>query len=168
MVTAQRVVVWSRPGNAAVIARLDRIDGNGYPTIFAILGAVTRGCTLIWFRVQLSLPPNGHSGWVRPWGLTSLVVHSKIVVQLPRRRLVAYRCGKRSSRPESSDASTPVGRFFVDGRFVLSDSNGPFGAAMLSVSADSNAWMAQGETDRAPRHERSGIDRTSFPTAAFA
>jgi hypothetical protein len=135
--------VWSRPEKGAIVARLDRTDTNGYPTTLAILGAITHGCTAAWYRVQLSVSPNGRIGWVRPWALFTFAVHTRIVVQLSRRRLIAYRYGRKvlttSVAVGRTDAPTPVGRFFVDGRFVLTRSNGPFGAAVLSVSAHSDA-----------------------------
>lgn len=142
-VTVRRAVVWSRAGGGSVVARVGRVDANGYPTVFAVLGAVEQGCSPKWFQIQLSLPPNGRSAWIRPWEVSTFVVHTRVVVQLSRRQLVAYRYGKAVFRTAvavgRADAPTPRGRFFVDGRFVLSSSDGPFGVAVLGIAAHSNA-----------------------------
>jgi L,D-transpeptidase-like protein len=143
MVTTRRATVWSRPSGGTVLARFPRINGNGYPTVFAVLDATTKGCRPLWFRVQLPRARNGGSAWVRPWSVATFVVHSKILVQLTRRRLIAYWFGKPVLTARvavgRADAPTPVGRFFVDARFLLRDVSGPFGVAVLGVAAHSEA-----------------------------
>ena len=42
---------------------------------------------------------------------------------------------------------TPLGRFYINERFILTDSNGPFGVAALGISAHSNVltdWVQGG------------------------
>src|SRR6267154_1517832 len=55
---------YSRPGGR-VLARFERIDQNGYPTVLGIVGARTAaGCRPTWYHVQLPVPPNGRTAWV--------------------------------------------------------------------------------------------------------
>ena len=50
--------------------RFAKLNENGYPTTFGLVGAVlTRTCAASWYRVQLPMRPNGIIGYVRPANL---------------------------------------------------------------------------------------------------
>jgi len=143
--------VWLRRGAGPIVERFGRTDQNGYPTVFAVVGAYGAGCRPGWLRVQVSAPPNGRAGWVRGWLVRTYAVDRRIVVRLSERRLFLYRGAKRvfSTRVAvgAAQTPTPVGRFFVNERFLLSDASGPFGVAALGVAAHSNAlhdWVQGG------------------------
>jgi hypothetical protein len=136
-------VARSRPEGGRVVARFSDLDLNGFPTVFGVLGArVDATCRAAWYRVQLPLMPNGTAGWVPAAAVRVYRVRSRVVVDLSARRLVAYRGGRAVLAARvavgSAASPTPVGRFFVNERFVLRDPNGPFGAAALGLSAHSD------------------------------
>jgi hypothetical protein len=143
---------YAQPGTGSVVGRFHRLDLNGFPSVFGVLGARVDGsCAPAWYRVQLPVSPNGTTAWVRAGAVSIYAVTSRIVVDLSARRLVAYRDGREVLRaPVAIGASrtpTPTGRFFVDERFVLSDPNGPFGVAALGISAHSTVlrdWVQGG------------------------
>jgi hypothetical protein len=143
---------YAQPGRGSIVGRFHRLDLNGFPSVFGVLGARIDGrCTPAWYRVQLPLSPNGTTAWVRASAVSIYAVTSRIVVDLSARRLVAYRGGREVLRaPVAIGASrtpTPTGRFFVDERFVLSDPTGPFGVAALGISAHSTVlgdWVQGG------------------------
>jgi lipoprotein-anchoring transpeptidase ErfK/SrfK len=79
------------------------------------------------------------------------VVRSRIDVSLSGHRLVVYRAGRPVLRAPvavgTPDTPTPVGRYFVNERFVLANPNGPFGVAALGISAHSTVlrnWVQGG------------------------
>ena len=51
-------------GCAPVLRRFARVDENGFPTVFAVLGSRARGCNVVWLHVALPTRPNGSTGWV--------------------------------------------------------------------------------------------------------
>lgn len=144
--------VRTRPGAGRLVGRFDRIDQNGYPTVLGVLSArVTATCEVAWYRVQLPLMPNGRTGWVAAKDVRAFAVRTRIVVDLSTRRLIAYRAGRAVLRASvavgAPQAPTPVGRYFVDERFLLSDPSGPFGVAALGISAHSDVlrnWVQGG------------------------
>ena len=78
-------------------------------------------------------------------------VRTRIVVDLSDRRASVYRWGRLALRARVAVGApatpTPVGRFYVNERFVLSSPNGPFGVAALGISAHSNVlrdWVQGG------------------------
>jgi lipoprotein-anchoring transpeptidase ErfK/SrfK len=144
-------VVSARPNGGRLIGRFRRVDQNGYPTVFAVVGARASGCRLAWYRVQTSVPPNGSTGWVRASAVRTYAVRSLIVVDLSRRRVSVYRSGRLMLRAPvavgAPQTPTPTGRFFVNERFVLSNPQGPFGVAALGISAHSEVlrdWVQGG------------------------
>jgi len=142
--------VRKRPAaGATTLGRFHRIDQNGYPTVFAVLGA--RGCRPAWFRVQVPSPPNGSTGWVRARDVHVYGLSSRVVVDLSRRRVSVYRYGSLAFTAPvavgTPQTPTPTGRFYVDERFLLSSADGPFGVAALGISAHSPAlhdWVQDG------------------------
>jgi lipoprotein-anchoring transpeptidase ErfK/SrfK len=150
-VVRRLAVVSARPSGGRLIGRFRRLDQNGYPTTFAVVGARARGCRLAWYRVQVAVAPNGSTGWVRASAVRTYAVRSLIVVDLTRRRLSVYRSGRLTLRVPvavgASQTPTPTGRFFVNERFVLSNPQGPFGVAALGISAHSTVlhdWVQGG------------------------
>ncbi len=136
------VTAYARPGKSSIVGHFDRLDLNGFPSVFGVLGARVDGsCSPAWYRVQLPIAPNGTTAWVRASTVSLYAVTSRIVVDLSARRLVAYRGGRVVLRAPVAigalQTPTPTGRFFVNERFVLSDPNGPFGVAALGISAHS-------------------------------
>jgi len=142
---------YSRPG-AQALARFGRIDQNGYPTVLGIVGAKTAsGCGPTWYRVQLPVPPNGRTGWVSARTVRVYPLATRVVVRLTARRLVVYRSGRVVFHARvgvgSPQTPTPLGSYFVNERFVLTSSSGPFGVAALGISAHSDVlknWVQGG------------------------
>jgi lipoprotein-anchoring transpeptidase ErfK/SrfK len=147
------VTVWASPGSGRIVTRLQRLDLNGLPTVVAVIGARTgASCKPAWYRVALSVLPNGTTGWVAARKLHVYRVASRIVVNLTTRQLSAFRSGKLVLRTTvgvgSADTPTPVGRFFVNERYRMSSPDGPFGPNVLGISAHSevlqHVWAEDG------------------------
>jgi lipoprotein-anchoring transpeptidase ErfK/SrfK len=137
-----RAVARSAPGRASVVQRLGRLDRHGLETVVGVVGVrFAARCRPAWYRIQLSIPPNGRTAWVTAASIRLFRVATRIEVSLSHRRLDLYRSGRRVLRvPVSIGAPatpTPTGRFFVDERYVLEDPSGPFGAAALGLSGHS-------------------------------
>jgi lipoprotein-anchoring transpeptidase ErfK/SrfK len=156
------------PGGRA-LARFGRIDRNGYPTVFGIVAARTAArCRPTWYRVQLPLPPNGRTGWVPARAVRVYRLHTRVVVRLSARRLVVYRSGRAVFHARvaigSVQTPTPVGAYFVNERFLLSSSSGPFGVAALGISAHSDVltdWAQGGPIALHGTNEPSSIGRSA-------
>jgi lipoprotein-anchoring transpeptidase ErfK/SrfK len=140
-----------RPGTGPVVEHFERIDQDNYPTVFAVVGAAGSGCRPSWLRVQVSTAPNGRTGWVRSWLVQTYPVNTRIIVHLSQRRLLLYRNNKPVlSTPVAvgtTQTPTPVGTFFVNERFLLTNPSGPFGVAALGLSAHSTVlhdWVEGG------------------------
>ena len=162
-VRGAQVVARARPGGGAILGRFTRIDQNSYPTVFGVVGTkIGTHCGTSFYRVQLPVGPNGSTGWVAAWAVRLLVVHTRIQVSLAAHRLVVYRNGRVAFRARvaigTPDTPTPVGDFFVNERFLLANSSGPFGVAALGISAHSTVlrnWVQGGPI---------GIHGTNEPT----
>jgi L,D-transpeptidase catalytic domain len=110
-----RVQAYRRPGGER-LARFSRLNANGYPTTFLVVGAVvTRSCGAAWYRVKLPMRPNGIVGYIRPWAVTVEKVRTRIVIDLSERKLSFFRAGKL--------------------KLATTVAVGPFGPAALGVSA---------------------------------
>jgi lipoprotein-anchoring transpeptidase ErfK/SrfK len=140
-------------GRSPVIARLGRLNVNGFRQVVGVIGThSSTHCTPDWYRVALSVWPNGTTGWVRAWAVRTYRVRSRIVVDVSQRLLRLYRSGKLEFETRvavgASATPTPLGRFFVNERYVLADARGPFGPNALGISAHSNAlrrvWVEDG------------------------
>jgi hypothetical protein len=141
-VVPRQALAHPRPGGGAAVERLGPRDVNGLPTVLGVVSArLGARCAPLWYRVQLSTPPNGSTAWVPAHALRIYRVTTRIVVSLSQRRLDLFRAGRRALHvPVTVGAAatpTPVGRFFINERFVLDDPHGPFGAAALGLSAHS-------------------------------
>jgi lipoprotein-anchoring transpeptidase ErfK/SrfK len=153
-VVKQAAVIREKPqARSRVITRLGRRNENGFRQVLGVIGARSGGrCAPDWYRVELSVLPNGTTGWVRAWAVGTYRVRSRIVVDLSQRRLRLYRSGKlvleTRAAVGASATPTPRGRYFVNERYVLPDARGPFGPNALGISAHSNAlqhvWVEDG------------------------
>jgi lipoprotein-anchoring transpeptidase ErfK/SrfK len=101
--------------------------------------------------VQLPSKPNGSTGWVLASQTKVYPVSSRIVVDLSSRRARLYAWGSLALNVRVAIGApatpTPIGRFYVNERFVLDTPNGPFGVAALGISAHSDVlrdWVEGG------------------------
>jgi lipoprotein-anchoring transpeptidase ErfK/SrfK len=139
-VTVRRVAVAYRTPGAGRIARFGRLNVNGVPTVFAVLGArLDRNCRAAWYRVQLPMRPNGRTGWVRASAVSERALHVRIVVDLSRRSVTLYRGPTpilvTPAAIGSPSTPTPTGRYYVNQKLVAPDPLGPYGPAALGISA---------------------------------
>ena len=130
---------YRRPG-AKPFARFGRLNVNGFPTTFRVLGTVRgRDCAPRWFRVQLPIKPNGVTGYVRAKAVATGRVRSRVVVDLSSKRLTLFRTGRRvfstTVAVGSRATPTPTGRYYVNQRLIPNDPGGPFGPAAIGISA---------------------------------
>jgi lipoprotein-anchoring transpeptidase ErfK/SrfK len=145
-----RAVAYRRPGSGK-IAAFGRLNLNGVPTVFGVIGArVDAWCQAAWYRVQLPLRPNGISGWVRASAVSERAVAMRILVDLSERRVTLLRAGRAilvvPAAIGSPATPTPTGRYYVNQKLVAPDPWGAFGPAALGISAFSptlRSW-AQG------------------------
>lgn len=138
-----RAVAYRRPG-AGRIAAFGRLNVNGVPTVFGVLGArVDASCQAVWYRVQLPLRPNGITGWVRATAVSERAIATRIVVDLSERRVTLLRTGQpvlvASAAIGSAATPTPTGRYYINQKLVAPDPWGAFGPAALGISAFSPA-----------------------------
>jgi lipoprotein-anchoring transpeptidase ErfK/SrfK len=132
-------VAYRTPGGP-VVARFGRVNVNGYPTYFAVLGKrVGVDCRPLWYRVQLPIRPNGAVGWVRAAAVELQPVDLRIEVDVSQRRLTLFRSGRRmldaTVAVGAPATPTPIGRFYVNQRLVPDDTSGPFGPGAIGISA---------------------------------
>jgi lipoprotein-anchoring transpeptidase ErfK/SrfK len=130
---------YRRPAGRA-LATFPKLNQNGYPTTFSIVGAVLDGqCQATWYRVKLPMRPNGVVGYVRPAAVAVEKVTAKIEVDLSARELRFFKRGRlvvRTSVAVGSAATpTPTGRFYVNQRILTTNPRGPWGPGALGVSA---------------------------------
>jgi lipoprotein-anchoring transpeptidase ErfK/SrfK len=133
---------YRKPAGPA-LASFRKLNENGYPTTFSIVGAIVNAtCDAAWYRVQLPMRPNGVTGYVRPAAVDVQRVRTKIEVDLSRRELSFYRADKLVLRTPvavgTSATPTPVGRFYVNQRILTTNPNGPYGPGALGISAFSD------------------------------
>jgi lipoprotein-anchoring transpeptidase ErfK/SrfK len=141
-VVRTRATVVRRPGGP-VLARFGRLNVNGVPTVFSILGErVDASCRPAVYRVQVPLRPNGATGWVPADDVTVGSVRTGIEVDLSSRRLTLFRGGRALLQATvavgSAATPTPTGRYYVNQRLIPQDPSGPFGPGAVGISAFSN------------------------------
>jgi lipoprotein-anchoring transpeptidase ErfK/SrfK len=141
-VVRSRATVVRHPGSG-VLARFHRLNVNGVPTVFSVLGErVDSACRALLYRVQVPLRPNGVTGWVAAAAVTVESVRTRIDVDLSKRRLTLFR-GRREVLSAtvaigSPATPTPTGRYYVNQRLIPEDPSGPFGPGAVGISAFSN------------------------------
>jgi lipoprotein-anchoring transpeptidase ErfK/SrfK len=144
--------VYRKPGRTP-LRLFHRLNENRYPTTFGLVGAIlTRACSPSWYRVELPMRPNGSIGYVRSADVLVQQVKARFEIDLSSRELRFFRGHKLLLRTPvavgSSATPTPVGRFYVDQRIIITDPNGPYGPAALGISAFSNVltgWARGGQ-----------------------
>ncbi len=141
-VVRQKARAFRKPARRA-FADFDRLNQNGFPTVFRVLGTVrTRDCRAGWYRVQLPMKPNGVTGYVRAGAVQVGRVHTRIVVDISERKLTFFRNGKRilgtTVAVGSPATPTPTGHYYVNQRLIPTDTSGPFGPGAIGISAFSN------------------------------
>jgi lipoprotein-anchoring transpeptidase ErfK/SrfK len=141
-VVRSRATVLRRPGGA-LLEHFDRLNVNGVPTVFAVLGErVDSRCLAVAYRVQVPIRPNGATGWVAAREVTLGSVRTRIEVDLSRRRLTLFRGGRdllHATVAVGSPATpTPTGRYYVNQRLIPADPSGPFGPGAVGISAFSD------------------------------
>jgi lipoprotein-anchoring transpeptidase ErfK/SrfK len=135
----QKARAYRKPARRA-FADFERLNQNGAPTVFRVLGTVrTRDCRPRWYRVQLPLKPNGVTGYVRAGAVEVGRVRTRIVVDISDRRLTFFRNGNRVLRTAVAVGSpatpTPTGHYYVNQRLIPADTSGPFGPGAIGISA---------------------------------
>lgn len=153
-VVEKDTVIRTQPrGGASVVGRIGRLDKRGFREVLGLMEVRSSSrCAPDWYRVRLSVLPNGATGWVRASAVAPYRVHSRIVVDLSQRRLRLFRSGKMALETSVAVGSpatpTPRGHYFVNQRYVLPDGSGPFGPHALGISAHSEAlqhtWVENG------------------------
>jgi lipoprotein-anchoring transpeptidase ErfK/SrfK len=148
------VVVQRGPWAASRVAsRLERRNVDGFREVLGVLGVHTGArCKADWYHVALPVLPNGATGWVPTRAVQTYRVRSRIVVDVSERQLRLYRSGRLSLVTRVAVGAlatpTPLGRYFVNERYVLSDARGPFGPNALGISAHSDVlqhvWVEDG------------------------
>jgi lipoprotein-anchoring transpeptidase ErfK/SrfK len=138
-VVTRPTTAFAAPGRSP-IAHFGRLNVNGVPTVFGIIGEQVDGrCRAAWLHVSLPRRPNGSTGWVRAANVGRAPVHTRITVDLSARRVRLYRYGRLvlSSRAAigSSATPTPLGRYYVNQRLIPDDPGGPFGPGAVGISA---------------------------------
>jgi lipoprotein-anchoring transpeptidase ErfK/SrfK len=170
LVTNGAVVREAPQGRSPVVGRLGRLNEHGFREVLGVIGVHTSvRCRPDWYHVRLSVLPNGTTGWVRASEVHAYGVRSRIAVDLSQRRLRLYRSGRLAlEAPVAIGASatpTPVGRYFVNERYVLPDASGPFGPSALGISAHSAAlqhvWVDNGPIGIHGTNEPWSIGRAS-------
>ncbi len=141
-IVKSRAQVYRKSGRQP-LAHFRKLNQNGYPTTFSIVGAiVNKTCSASWYRVKLPMHPNGVVGYVRPAEVLVERVTTRIVIDVSARVLAFYRGRKLVLRTPvavgSPSTPTPIGRFYVNQRLRTINAGGPFGPAALGVSAFSN------------------------------
>jgi hypothetical protein len=139
VVEAEPTRAYRLPGRAP-FARFGRINVNGVPTVFGVLGKVVDArCRDRWYRVQLPMRPNGVTGFVRAEDVEIEAVRTRIHVDLSERRVTLFRDGKRVLQAPTAIGSaatpTPTGRYYVNQRLIPEDTSGPFGPGAVGISA---------------------------------
>jgi lipoprotein-anchoring transpeptidase ErfK/SrfK len=134
--------VYRAPGGAP-LQTLAVADDYGFPTTIPIVAErLASNCHPTWFRVRVRSYPNGQLGWLRAGTIATSRIRKRILVDVSQHRLVLYKRGKLVLKTPAAvgkpGTPTPIGRFYITQRFILTDSHGPYGSRALGISAFSN------------------------------
>jgi hypothetical protein len=145
------VSVRRAPGGSAFMS-LGVSDAYGFSVVLPIVAEkLGRSCKPTWFRVRVAHYPNGTLGWIQAGTVATSRIRRRIVVDVSQRRLFLYQGGKivlsTPAAVGSPSTPTPIGRFYVTQRFIVTAPNSPYGTRALGLSAFSNvlrSWVDGG------------------------
>lgn len=145
------VSVRRAPGGSAFMS-LGVSDAYGFSVVLPIVAEkLGRSCKPTWFRVRVAHYPNGTLGWIQAGTVATSRIRRRIVVDVSRHRLYLYQGGKvvlsTPAAVGSPTTPTPLGRFYVTQRFIVTAANSPYGTRALGLSAFSNvlrSWVDGG------------------------
>ena len=143
--------LYRAPGGRPLL-RINVTDGYGFPTTLPIVAErLAANCRPTWFRVRVRSYPNGQLGWLKAGTVATSRIRKHILVDVSQHRLFLYKRGKLQwSTPAAvgkPGTPTPIGRFFITQRFVMTYPNGPYGSRALGISAFSDvlrSWREGG------------------------
>jgi lipoprotein-anchoring transpeptidase ErfK/SrfK len=148
---ARRPLAARRTPNGEALTHFDTINANGHAMVFRVRGVVRDGCGMLWYYASLPMRPNEAAGFVPARDVRIHKLHTRIIVELSKRKLVLYRDGEpvlRSKVAVGAPATpTPTGRYYVNQRLLAGDPNGPWGPGALGISAFSDVlqeWIQGG------------------------
>ena len=144
-----RAGVYRRPGGPllSTLSPLSKsfvaTSRRGVPTVVTALTEMRAGdCQVRWYRVRLSGRPGvsgAREGYVPAGAVELAKVHTRVLVDLSRRRLTLYENGAAVLRAAAAvgapSTPTPRGHFVVRERIRITDSRGAYGAAAIALSA---------------------------------
>jgi hypothetical protein len=127
-------------------------DAYGFSVVLPIVAEkLGTSCKPTWFRVRVAHYPNGTLGWIQAGTVATSRIRRRIVVDVSQRRLFLYQGGKivlsTPAAVGSPSTPTPIGRFYVTQRFIVTAPNSPYGTRALGLSAFSNvlrSWVDGG------------------------
>ena len=133
------VVAYRAPSTAAAVRqRFNKVNANGFPSVFLVRSVRQVGDTT-WYDVWLPIRPNESHGWVREGSVAIYTTTAKIVIHLSQRRLLVYRRGVLvGTFPVAvgmSQLPTPTGIYFVNQKLRPPTLGGPYGVLALGISA---------------------------------
>jgi lipoprotein-anchoring transpeptidase ErfK/SrfK len=133
-----QVDIPNRPGNV-----MTNPTWEGLPVVYLVKGHIPG-----WVHVQVSARPNGVWAWVPAADVRLRTVPNWIQVQLSTKQATVFHGDtplfQTTVAVGRSDAPTPTGGYFVDGIVLLSNPDGPYGVAQISVSAFSDVYSTFG------------------------
>jgi lipoprotein-anchoring transpeptidase ErfK/SrfK len=137
---------------------------TGERTTLPVIGHFIGHRGIPWLHVMLPGRPNGSTGWIAQQGTRKLVTRWHIVVNLPGRRVTAYRDGlvARTFRAVVGKPSTPTpsGNFFVEETLQMAPGE-PGGPFALATSARSNVLQEfEGGPGQVALHGRDNLGGT--------
>jgi lipoprotein-anchoring transpeptidase ErfK/SrfK len=137
---------------------------TGERTTLPVIGHSTGPGGTRWLHVMLPGRPNGSTGWIAQQGTRKLVTSWHIVINLPGRRVTAYRDGRvvRTFRAVVGKPSTPTpgGNFFVEETLRMSPAE-PGGPFALATSARSDVLQEfEGGPGQIALHGRNNLGGT--------
>lgn len=170
LVVEQSTRILTRPDvDAPVRRQLGELNEFGRRNVLLAMEARRGpGCRTTWYRVKAPLQPNGKMGWVRASPkVTPARVRMRLVADLSARRLIVYRDGEKITTIRTAigaaDTPTPIGRFYIDARLRLRNTDGVYGPRILTVAAFSQAYQGSWA-----RGKRIAIHGTNQPRSVGA
>jgi hypothetical protein len=133
--------IYSEPSaHSRGLSRTRIFTEDGFPEVYLLLASEADAQGRVWVKMRVPGRPNGRIGWVPREALGGFhTTHWKVVINLHRRRLVAYLDGHRRfvapvgvGRPNTP---TPTGQFWIRERFRIAKRSNPYWPWALGTSA---------------------------------